>query len=493
MRGSISLTIALAIAPAACSQPAGTLDAARARSAPTRCDRSPFSGSGRWYQFGQSPSAELPWPAFDVSSYTATIDYETPSARVQMVRMQVVEPGRVRPAPVEQRVGSVRQRHVRVESARCPRRRAGGRRRRRAAARGRRGTRDGDLDHAARVSQGRGRQQRHVRAGRRRIEGDASRRRQASLRRHDQRAEPGHACRDVDRQPGARRHACRVHLFGLPRLRRRELPRTHRPRAGRPSRARDHRVGGHGQCARVVPRSRGGRQRRCRLPVDGHGRTARAGRPLHPRRQPSQRRHRPAGSHRRRRSTTERGAIAGRRSRRSRRPFPTSRFAIWSTRTTTSITRAGCAPTWTRARPSSRIRPIDRTTSGRGRRRGRSASDRLAQSKKPAQFETVGDAHTLTDGKRTIQIHRLAGNGHNDGFLIVYLPAEKILVEVDAWAPTAANVPPPAVPSPFAVNLYDNIQRLKLDVAQIAALHGPRVATFAEFAAAVRPAATSTR
>jgi hypothetical protein len=33
------------------------------------------------------------------------------------------------------------------------------------------------------------------------------------------------------------------------------------------------------------------------------------------------------------------------------------------------------------------------------------------------------------------------------------------------------------VPSPFAVNLYDNIQRLKLDVRQLAALHGPRVAT----------------
>jgi glyoxylase-like metal-dependent hydrolase (beta-lactamase superfamily II) len=121
------------------------------------------------------------------------------------------------------------------------------------------------------------------------------------------------------------------------------------------------------------------------------------------------------------------------------------------------------------------------------------APDRLAQSKKPPQFETVGDTHELTDGKRSIQIHRLAGNGHNDGFLIVYLPAEKILIEVDAWAPTAANVPPPAVPSPFAVNLYENIQRLKLDVAQIAALHGPRVATLAELAAAVRPAVTTTQ
>ena len=30
------------------------------------------------------------------------------------------------------------------------------------------------------------------------------------------------------------------------------------------------------------------------------------------------------------------------------------------------------------------------------------------------------------------------------------------------------------------MNLYENIQRLKLDVRQIAALHGPRVATMAD-------------
>jgi hypothetical protein len=63
---------------------------------------------------------------------------------------------------------------------------------------------------------------------------------------------------------------------------------------------------------------------------------------------------------------------------------------------------------------------------------------------------------------------------------MVYLPAEKILIEVDAYAPPAGNAPPPAVPSPFAVNLYENIQRLKLDVRQIAALHGPGIATLAD-------------
>ena len=80
-------------------------------------------------------------------------------------------------------------------------------------------------------------------------------------------------------------------------------------------------------------------------------------------------------------------------------------------------------------------------------------------------------------------MHQIAGSGHNDAFAMIYLPTEKILIEVDAYAPPAGNAPPPVPPSPFAVNLYDNIQRLKLDVRQIAALHGPRVATMADLRA----------
>jgi len=52
--------------------------------------------------------------------------------------------------------------------------------------------------------------------------------------------------------------------------------------------------------------------------------------------------------------------------------------------------------------------------------------------------------------------------------------------EADAFTPATADAPPPAMPNPFSVNLYDNIQRLKLDVRQIAALHGPRTTTMAD-------------
>jgi hypothetical protein len=41
------------------------------------------------------------------------------------------------------------------------------------------------------------------------------------------------------------------------------------------------------------------------------------------------------------------------------------------------------------------------------------------------------------------------------------------------------------------VNLYDNIQKLKLDVAQIVGLHGPRVVALADLRAAIGQAPLS--
>jgi len=63
-----------------------------------------YSASGYWFQFGQTPDPTSPWPKFDVSSFKADINYVKPAARIQIVRSQTVEPGRQRPAPVEQRV-----------------------------------------------------------------------------------------------------------------------------------------------------------------------------------------------------------------------------------------------------------------------------------------------------------------------------------------------------------------------------------------------------
>ena len=44
--------------------------------------------------------------------------------------------------------------------------------------------------------------------------------------------------------------------------------------------------------------------------------------------------------------------------------------------------------------------------------------------------------------------------------------------EADAFSPGPPDAPAPAVPPPNAVALYDEVQRLKLNVAAIAPIHG---------------------
>jgi len=78
----------------------------------------------------------------------------------------------------------------------------------------------------------------------------------------------------------------------------------------------------------------------------------------------------------------------------------------------------------------------------------------------------------LDDADRPIEIHAIAGSGHNDAFAMVYLPKQRILVEADAWTPTPPGAKPPAVVNPLWVNLHENVQRLKVDVQTFAPLHG---------------------
>jgi hypothetical protein len=55
--------------------------------------------------------------------------------------------------------------------------------------------------------------------------------------------------------------------------------------------------------------------------------------------------------------------------------------------------------------------------------------------------------------------------------LIGYLPKQKVLIEADVYNPAPANAPPGQVVREN-VNLYENIERLNLDVQQITPLHG---------------------
>ncbi|PYS34931.1 MAG: MBL fold metallo-hydrolase [Acidobacteria bacterium] len=114
--------------------------------------------------------------------------------------------------------------------------------------------------------------------------------------------------------------------------------------------------------------------------------------------------------------------------------------------------------------------------------------DRLARSQKKATVETVGDKKVLSDGTRTLELHLIKGNPHNDGILLAFLPKEKILIEVDVYTPAAANAAaPPAAPAVNrnTTNLVENVERLKLDFEKILPLHGPGAVTRADLYAAI--------
>jgi glyoxylase-like metal-dependent hydrolase (beta-lactamase superfamily II) len=93
-------------------------------------------------------------------------------------------------------------------------------------------------------------------------------------------------------------------------------------------------------------------------------------------------------------------------------------------------------------------------------------ADRLAQNPAELKIATVtGDEKfELRDGNRVLEAYRIRNDTHNDGILMVYLPAERILVEVDSFTPPRGG--------PTAENLLAEIKARGLRVNRIAPLHG---------------------
>lgn len=105
--------------------------------------------------------------------------------------------------------------------------------------------------------------------------------------------------------------------------------------------------------------------------------------------------------------------------------------------------------------------------------------DALAQAGRRAAFTGVPGHRVFGDGTREVHVHFIDGSPHAQGFMMAWLPRERLLIEADAYTPGAPNTPPPARPNALHVNLVDNIQRLRMDVDRILPLHG-RVVPYAE-------------
>jgi glyoxylase-like metal-dependent hydrolase (beta-lactamase superfamily II) len=75
----------------------------------------------------------------------------------------------------------------------------------------------------------------------------------------------------------------------------------------------------------------------------------------------------------------------------------------------------------------------------------------------------------------------MTGFEHTADMLMVYLPKEKVLAEADAYSPPETPTTPLVAPKvPYATALFDNIQRLKIEVQTIVPFHGMRTADLAE-------------
>ena len=114
----------------------------------------------------------------------------------------------------------------------------------------------------------------------------------------------------------------------------------------------------------------------------------------------------------------------------------------------------------------------------------RISPDALEKSGKKAVVSGVDSKRVFTDNKRVTEVYFIDSSIHAQGFLMVYLPAEKLLIEADAYTPGPPNSPPPARVNDNHVNLVQNIERLKLNVERIVPLHG-RVVPIAELYAAI--------
>ena len=96
--------------------------------------------------------------------------------------------------------------------------------------------------------------------------------------------------------------------------------------------------------------------------------------------------------------------------------------------------------------------------------------DRLAKSGRKPVFEGVTGNRVFSDGSRQVIVYHYAGNMHNAGMLMVYLPKERILVEADSYNPPANATTPPAG-FPNLVHFMDAVDRLRLDVEQVVPIH----------------------
>ena len=120
--------------------------------------------------------------------------------------------------------------------------------------------------------------------------------------------------------------------------------------------------------------------------------------------------------------------------------------------------------------------------------------DRLSRSKEQAEFLTVGDDKpvVLPDPTRPVEIYPLVGETHNNAMVMVYLPRQRIL-SYGEGTPVSVALPNPLRPSPAAIVFNNHLQRWKLEPRLLLGGHSTRVGTIEEFRALLAATTNATR
>lgn len=100
------------------------------------------------------------------------------------------------------------------------------------------------------------------------------------------------------------------------------------------------------------------------------------------------------------------------------------------------------------------------------------APDHLQENPVAVRVEGVDLLSELTDGVRTVQLHKIA-TSHADDMLVAYLPGERVLFVADIYNPGL----PIVLFADGARELLDEVTRLGLDVERIAGAHAMGTAT----------------
>lgn len=479
--GILSLIVLAGAGLAACSKPPAPtpLESVSAALGVADVSALEFSGTGRWFQFGQSPAPGLPWPGFDVSSYTATIDYAAPAARVQITRKQTIEAGRQRPAPVEQKVDQYVLGTLAWNVPAAPA--AGGNAPPPAAQPAAVAERQAEIwtsPHGFVKAAVFNKATSKVADGGTQIEFIADGRRYEGFLNAGNQLERVRTWFDNPVMGDTPYEVTYGQYQNFGKL---SFPtRITRTQGGHP--VLDLTVTA---VAPAMPQITAPAEASTVAPIEVTSETLAKG--VYYLR---------GGSHHSIVVDQAEGIVvieAPQHEERSNAviakakeliPNKPIRFLVNShhhfdhsggLRTyvdegATIVTHASNQPFY------EQVWATPRTL----------GADRLAKSGKTAQFQTFTDKLVLADKAHPVEVHLIAGNGHNDAFAMIYLPKEKVLIEGDAWTPAATGAPAPTTANPFTANLLQNVERLKLDVRQIAALHGPRVAPLADLKAAAK-------